>query len=136
MNKAELRTQYITEGWEVQDVVDWRKVSEVKGKVKYDVNAVSPDNKFGTAQVIVTDDGGASEEAIADGFWKTSTTSFSEALRTFARGLEGGVLFAVKLGEVSEQDEVGLVTAYFTDKSTKTFAVKRRNSAFSHQELA
>ena len=136
MTKEELRTHYTGLGWEVQPVQNWLLVSSVEGKHKYDVNVASPDNKFGTAQVVVTDDGGANEEAVAEGFWKEAATSFTEALRTHARSFEdAAAVFAVKLGDVSEADEVGDVTVYKTDGSIEKYVVKRRNDTFEHTVL-
>ena len=136
MNKETLRTHYVELGWEVQPVANWRLVSQVEGKSKYDVNAVSPANVFGTAQVVVTDDNGANEEAVAEGFWKDKTESFTEALRTQALTYEAAAsIFAVKLGEVSEADEVGEVVVYNEDGSKATYVVKRRDGTFSHKAL-
>jgi len=131
MNKEELRTHYVGLGWTAQPVADWRKVSDVEGVEKYDVNVVSPDNVFGTAQVVVRDG-----VATAEGMLKDKVESFTEALRTHARSFEAEApVFAVKLGEVSEQDEVGEVTVYNTDGSTVSYVVKRRDGAFEHQAL-
>lgn len=131
MTKEELRQSYINKGWTVQPVAEWRKVSVVEGKEKYDVNCVSPTNQFGTAQVVVDANG-----AVAEGFWKESATSFTEALRTHARSFEAGTtIFAVTLGEVKEADEVGEVTVYKKDKTKQTYVVKRRGGTFSHVAL-
>ena len=130
MTKEELRTHYVDLGWEVQPVANWTLVSKVEGKEKFDVNCVSPANQFGTAQVVVDANG-----AVAEGFWKEATESFTEALRTHVRTFEGGAIFAVSLGAISEADEVGEATVYNADGSKETYVVKRREGAFSHVAL-
>jgi len=130
MTKEQLRTEYITKGWTVQEVADWRKVSDVEGVEKYDVNVVSPDNRFGTAQVVVR-----SDEAVADGLLKDKEDSFTDRLRTFVRTLEAGTVFAVSLGDVSDEDCVGIANVYFTDGTKKTFVVKERNNTFTYKQL-
>ena len=128
MTKEELRQSYVDLGWEVAPVAQWLLVSKVEGKEKYDVNCVSPTNAFGTAQVVVDANG-----AVAEGFWKESDESFTEALRTEARSYEAGAtIFAVTIGEVKEADEVGEVTVYKEDGSKETYVVKRRGGTFSH----
>jgi len=130
MTKEELRTQYVNQGWEVQPVADWRVVSQIEGKTKYDVNAVSPVNVFGTAQVVEDSTG-----AVAEGFWKDKDTTFTEDLRAYAQSLEAGQVFAVSLGEISDADEVAEVKVYKDDGSVQNFAVKRRNGTFEHVAL-
>jgi hypothetical protein len=135
MNKTQLRDDYISNGWEVQPVANWRLVSSVEGKNKYDINAVSPDNKFGTAQCVVTDDGGPSEEAIPLGFWVTPETSFNAALRTYLDTLETGDVFATAATQVFADAEVAEVNGYKTDGSVAKYCVKRRSGTFSAQLL-
>ena len=131
MTKEELRTHYVDLGWEVQPVANWTLVSKVEGKEKFDVNCVSPANAFGTAQVVVDANG-----AVAEGFWKEATESFTEALRTHARSFEAGAtIFATSLSNVVEADEVGEVTVYKEDGSKETYVVKRREGTFSHVAL-
>lgn len=135
MNKSDLRQSYIGAGWEVQPVAQWVKVSEVGGKTKYDVNAVSPDNVFGTAQVVVTDDGGASESAVAEGFWKEVSATFDAEVRGYVSSLEGGTVFAVAVTEVYSGDEIAEAKAYMDDGMVNNYVVKRRSGAFSFTQL-
>lgn len=143
MNKTQLRQSYVDAGWEVANVADWLRVSEVEGKVKYDVNAVSPENVFGTGQVVVTDDNGQNEEATALGFWVDSPSSFEEDLRTWARSFEGvtpagfpAAIFSVSLEDTRPVDEVGDLRVTLDDGTVRTFRVKRRNDTFTFVELA
>jgi len=131
MTKNELRQSYVDAGWTVQAVAQWLLVSEVDGKRKYDVNAVSPENRFGTAQVVVDDDGGAGESAVAQGFWVDQGETFSQAVRDYARTLEQGGIFAITVEDISEQDEVAEALVYNADGSTARYAVKRRADTFS-----
>lgn len=135
MTKSELRQSYVNEGWEVQPVAQWVKVSEVEGKAKYDVNAVSPDNKFGTAQVVVTDDGGAGETAVAEGFWKEASPNFDAEVRSYVSGLEGNGVFAVAVAQVYAGDEIAEAKAYMDDGTVGEYVVKRRQGAFSFAQL-
>ena len=136
MNKSELRQSYVDAGWEVQPVANWILVSQVGSKVKYDVNAASPDNSFGTAQVVVIDDGGAGETAVAAGFWADSPVGFGAAVRDYARGLEGGTVFAVEVTNVNEADEVATAKAYSDIGAVSEYVVKRRAGTFSFKLLA
>jgi hypothetical protein len=135
MNKAELRDSYVAKGWEVQPVADWRQVSSVEGKVKYDVNVVSPKEDFATAQVVVVDDGGAGETAVADGVWKDKEPTFDTRLRDHLATLEAGPVFAVAVVETYGADSVAECKAYMNDGSVKDYVVKERNDTFDHKEL-
>ena len=135
MTKTELRQSFVALGWEVQPVVQWVKVSEVQGKSKYDVNAVSPEDAFGTAQVVVVDDSGAGESATAAGFWVAPSTTFDEDTRAYATGLEGGNVFSVSVTDVNSADKVALATAYMSDGSVNNYVIKRRADTFSYQLL-
>ena len=135
MNKTELRQSFVDLGWEVEPVAGWIKVSEVQGKSKYDVNAVSPEDAFGTAQVVVVDDSGAGESATAAGFWVAPSTTFHEETRAFASGLEGGTVFAVAVTDVNAADEIALATAYMSDGAVNNYVIKRRSNAFSFKLL-
>lgn len=132
MTQESLRSEYINKGYTVDPVENWFKVSVVDGVEKYDVNVITPDERFVTAQVIVRDG-----EASVAGVWKEQEVveSFTDKLRAHVRTLEGGAVFAISLGEVSEADKVGLATVYFSDGSTKKFVVKERNGSFTHKEL-
>lgn len=136
MTKTELRTTYVGNGWTVQPVAEWSLVSSVDGVVKYDANVVSPDNVFGTAQVVVTDDGGGGEDATPLGFWVDADESFDAAVRSYAQTLEGGSLFAVAVTQTYPADEVALATAYMTDGTATEYVVKRRSDTFSQQALS
>ena len=133
--KAELRQSYIDAGWEVEPVAKWRNAGSVGNKTKYDVHVFSPENKKGDAQVVVTDDGGQSESAVAEGFWKDTPSTFDADVREYASGLEGGQVFAVAITQVFAADEVAEARAYMSDGSTKQYVVKRRSGSFSFKEL-
>lgn len=150
MTKEELRTQYIGQGWQVDPITVtendadgnpvtrpvWRKVSEVDGLVKYDVNVVSPKKVFGTAQVVVANDGEAGEDAEPLGFWKQEEVDFVGALRAHLATLEANAqVFSIAVKEVYNPDEVAVCTAYMENGSTKNYVLKRRNNTFSHKEL-
>lgn len=136
MTKEELRTNYINQGWEVQPIADWILVSFVEGKVKYDVNVVSPENRFGTVQVVVVDNEGVNEEATAEGFWKEIATPFRDEVRTFLDTKEVGTVFAVAITNVFEEDLIAEAKAYLTDFSTKNYVIKKRDDVLSFQEIA
>ena len=135
MNKTELRQSVVDQGWTVQQVSDWVLVSQVEGVRKYDVNVIDPDNKFFTAQVIVTDDGGAGETAVASGGLVEQAESFDEAVRDYVSTLEGGGIFAIAITQTYPQDEVALATVYNDDGSQANFVVKRRTDTFSFVQL-
>lgn len=138
MNKTELRDSYIAKGWEVQPVANWLKVSEVEGKVKYDVNVVSPDNVFGTAQVVITGDNTPEEATEVLGLWKEKEegATFQERLRTFLNGIEEvASIFAVKTKDVSEKDAVATCSVYKTDGTTQTYVVKERDGVITYNAL-
>ena len=135
--KSELRQSFVDQGWVVQPVADWLLVSTVDGIVKYDVNVVSPspEYRFGTAQVVVTDNGGAAEEATPFGAFSPSEPSFDQAVREYAAGLEGATIFAVAITDVFPSDEVALATAYLATGAQAHYVVKRRNGTFTPLEL-
>ena len=137
MNKVELRQSFVDLGWEVQPVANWTKVSEVGGKVKYDANAASPDDNFGTAQVVVVNDRVTGESATAAGFWATAptVTTFADAAHTYTSGIEGGSIFAVSVTDTNEDDEVAKATAYMIDGSVDNYVLKRRAGTFSFMLL-
>ena len=131
MTKEALRTEYVNLGWEVQPVVNWKVVSQIEGKTKYDVNVVSPANVFGTAQVVEDASG-----AVAEGFWKDSGPTFTVRLRTFLNTIEElAPVFAVATNDNKEQDQVATCIAYMEDGSIKNYAIKERNDTFSYVEL-
>jgi CxxC motif-containing protein len=132
MTQEELRTEYIGRGYTVEPVETWILVSKVDGVEKYDVNVITPDNRFVTAQVVVRDG-----EAEATGVWKEveMPESFEQRLRVYIRTLEGGTVFAIALDEVKEADSVATATAYMSDGSKKRYVVKERDNTFSNKEL-
>lgn len=131
MNKEELRDSYIAKGWEVQPVANWLKVSEVEGKAKYDVNAVSPDNVFGTAQVV--EQNGI---ATAEGFWKDKADSFEGRLRTYLDTIEANAsIFAISTKTLSARDSVAVCIAYKEDGTLSEYVVKERDNTFSFNQL-
>lgn len=132
MTKDELRTSYVDLGWEVQPVASWGVVSVVEGKTKYDVNVVSPDNKFGTAQIVEDGTG-----AVAEGFWKEAVVdTFTSRLRTYLDTIEDlATVFAVAVTDTKEADSVATCIAYMEDGSAKNYVVKERADVFTHVEL-
>lgn len=135
MNKEQLRTQYIGEGWGVVPVNQWVLVENREGVVLYDVDVVTPTGTFTTAQVIVTDDGGANEDAKPKGRLEVIKT-FRQAAREFLDSREGGQIFAIAIVATYEQDEIVEAKAYRTDNTTRLYVVKRRNDTFSFQQTA
>jgi len=138
MTKDELRTQYVGQGWTVQPTASWIKTSDVDGKLKYDVNVVSPDNIFGTAQVIVTGDGTSSEAASAWGMLKAPAATFDQDLRAFLDSKEGGAVYCIAVTNSKPSDEVATVVTYETvtgGVSAKNYVVKRRAGVFAFQPL-
>ena len=135
MKKTELRRTYVDAGWAVQQVASWNLVSDVEGVRKYDANVVSPENKFFTAQIIVTDDGGANEEAIASGGLVENAETFDQAVRDYGRALEGAGIFAVTVAQVFSADEVALATVYTPAGAQTNYVVKRRSGTFTAVEL-
>lgn len=132
MNKEALRTEFINKGWEVQPVADWTTVSVIEGKTKYDVNAVSPENVFGTAQVVEDANG-----AVADGFWKDKV-DFTTDLRAFLDSKEAGAVYAISATEIKEADEVAEVKVYSGvtgGVEVATYVVKRRNDTFDFKKI-
>jgi len=131
MNKLELRDSFIAKGWTVEPVVDWRLVSQVEDVEKYDVNVVSPDDTFQTAQVKVIGD-----VATPLGAFKEVPSTFSERLRTFLDTIEVSAgVFAVVVSDTKESDEVATCVAYMEDGSVANYAVKERADTFSFKEL-
>lgn len=120
----------------MQPVKAWRKVSDVDGVVKYDVNVVTPDDNFHTAQVKVTGDDTGSETAKPLGVMKDTPSTFDEDARDWLRDKEQNTngVFAISVDEVFEQDEVVEATAYMTDNTETKYVVKRRNGSFEFQE--
>lgn len=134
--KTELRDSYIAAGWAVQPVANWLAVSLVDGRQKYDVQVASPDDEFATAQIVVDDDGGPSEDARAVGVqWDKLSVGFDEALRSFIQSIEGAQVFAVSVDQTFPEEEVAVATAYMDDGSQAKYAVKRRNGTFSVKAL-
>lgn len=139
MNKSELRQSYVDLGYEVEPVATWDKVSEVGSTSKYDVNVVSPNGEFYTAQVIVTDDGQAGEAAEASGRWKSTPARFSEELAAYLRSIENDTVLAIAVTQEYSLDSVALVEAFIkatpTTVSKKTYVVYKRNNTFSYSEV-
>jgi len=131
----ELIEDYRSKGWSV-DETTLTLVSKVDDMQKYDVNVVSPDNVFGTAQIIESPDG-----AIASGIWaeqKVVTKSFPELLTDYVRSLETGDVFAVVIGNIFQNDNSAIATKYTgtTTVAEKQILIKYRNNAFSVKEIA
>lgn len=128
-----LLADYETKGWKI-DRGSATIVSDVGGVIKYDINVVSPDNQFGTAQVVVKNG-----EAYATGFWQERTdTTFAERLNTYVRSMETGDVFAITVEQIYTADSAAVVTAYqgtATVTATK-FIVKERADTFSFKPVA
>lgn len=129
-SQASLFAHYTGLGWTV-DVTSVRLVSEVAGVKKYDVNVVSPDRVFGTAQFV--ENGGV---FTALGFWETPETTFSDRLTSYIRSMEGqGGIFAIVVQETFPSDSAAVVRVYMGagDVTVSTFIVKERNNAFTYR---
>ena len=137
MTKDELRNSLIANGWEVAALDQWRLVEQLGERSMYDVPAVSPEDRFGTSQVVVIDDGGAGETATARGFIAGADETFDQAVRDYVRGIEEsvGAIFAIEITRTNEPDEVALATAYNSDGSQANYVVKRRNATFGQVQL-
>jgi hypothetical protein len=128
-----LLTEYEGKGWKI-DRSSAVIVSDVGGVIKYDINVVSPNNDFGTAQVVVKNG-----EAYATGFWQERTeTTFPERLNTYIRSMEAGDVFAITLDQIYASDSAALVTAYqgTTSVTATKFIVKERSNTFSFKPVA
>jgi hypothetical protein len=133
MTYEALLADYESKGWKV-DRASTRVVSTVGDAIKYDINVVSPDNTFGTAQVVIKDN-----EAIALGFWKERVgNTFEERLLAFIRSMEGGDIFAITIEQIYSNDSAALVTAYqgAATVTANKFIVKERDNAFSYKPVA
>lgn len=141
MNKAELLADYEAQGWTVQPISDWRLVSAVKNKVKYDLNVADLDEEIRTVQVVVTDEGTPEERARPQGYWVPRDLPFTEALRVFARAreIDRNATFAITVEQIIEGDEAAVVLEYARgDNQTVTFERKfvvRRDGAFNIRTL-
>ena len=138
--KAELRAAYIADGWQVAAVVDWARMSAVGavGPVIYDVPVFTPgaNGVYKTAQVYVTDDGGAGEEAEARGAMVVAGATFDAELRTYLDTLEGNSsIFAISVAQSFSSDLVAEVKAYLETGATATYVVKQRADTFSFKAL-
>lgn len=132
MNKETLRQAYLDKGYEVDPVEKWALVSLVNGVKKYDVNVITPDKQFVTAQVIEKDDVCTPAGVIKE---QEPVEPFTEKLHNYVRGLEKNGVFAVTIGDTSDADKVGVATVYLDNGSVKKFVVKERNDTFAHKEL-
>lgn len=140
--KAELRSSYITAGWDIQPL-PWQQVSaDHLDRVKYDLDVVDPDGEFFTAQVVVTDDGGANESAVAKGRLAMAAETFEDAARAWLLTQETGQpsVFAYRLeivdnkGESAEATMFEIQPAAHPDPERVTsqrIIVKRRSGTFS-----
>lgn len=138
MTKEQLRQSYVDQGWEVEPIDQWRQVSAVGSKTKYDVPVVDPNGQFYTAQVVVKEDNTAAEEAEPEGQWKVDEPSFSQRLNTYLRSLEGGQLFAVAVDRAFSGQEVAECFGYFDDGTgvtRRTYVVKYREQQWSYEQL-
>ena len=138
--KAELRATYLADGWKIESPADWRRVSRegAPGPVIYDVGIFTPapNGVYRTAQVYVTDDGGAGESAEARGALVVAEATFDAELRTYLDTLEGNSsIFAISVTQSFSTDKVAEVKAYLEDSSTATYVVKQRADTFSFKAL-
>ena len=138
--KAELRATYLADGWKVEPLDKWQRVSKegAPGPVIYDVGIFTPapNGVYKTAQVYVTDDGGSGEAAEPRGALVVEGITFDAALRTYLDTLEkAGPVFAVSVSQSFTQDELAEVKVYLEDGATVIYAVKRRADTFSFKAL-
>jgi len=134
MTKEEFRAEYLAKGWEAQPVSEWRLVSSVEGKNKYDVNVVSPENNFGTAQVVEDSTG----NVVGAGMWKDTTTNFAEALKDFLVSKEVGNVYAISTTDIKDMEEVAEVKVYTgvgSDVSVADYVVKRRSGTLDFKKI-
>ena len=133
MTKEELRTEYVANGWEVQQVDDWTMVGEIEGKKKYDVNVVSPDDHFGAVQVIESNDG----SAVARGGWEKQKTDFNTDLRVWLSSKEEGSVLGIVVEKAYITDEAAIVLVFkgTTTVTEKRYIVIRREGTFSFKEI-
>ena len=138
--KAELRATYLADGWKIESPADWRRVSRegAPGPVIYDVGIFTPapNGVYRTAQVYVTDDGGAGESAEARGALVVAAATFDAELRTYLDTLEGDAkIFAIAVTQSLSSDTVAEVKAYLESGTTATYVVKQRAGEFSFKVL-
>lgn len=136
MTKDELRNDLISNGYTVQPVAEWQKVSEVENVSKYDLNVVDSDDNFFTAQVKVVDDGESGETATKLNALAPKEPGFAENLESFLRTQEGNLanVFALSSSNVNNTDRVAEVLAYNTDNTTQKYVVKERDGTFEFQQ--
>lgn len=138
MTKEQLRTQKINEGWQVPEVSEWQLVSaQGLEPKKYDVNNVfNPEREsYGTATVVVYNEGTENEKAVGQNEWKTD---FRDELNTFVRGMETGAVWGITVLRVHEQDLMAEVEAIIESAgkgSRKTYFVRKRNGNFEFIEI-
>lgn len=136
MNKEQLRDDLISDGYTVQPVANWQKVSEVENVSKYDLNVVDADDNFFTAQVKVVDDGEAGETATKINALKPKDPTFAQNLESFLRTKEDEIetVFAIATVQSYEADRVAVVKAFNTDNTTQDYVVRERNDSFEFQQ--
>lgn len=138
MTREQLRQQKITEGWKVPAIDEWQLVSAVGLEPKkYDVNNVFNPNResYGTATVVVYDEGTPSESAVGQDEWKVY---FRDELNTFVRSMEKNTVWAVTVIRVHEQDLVAEVEAIIEANNTgtrKTYFIRKRSGNFEFIEI-
>lgn len=144
-DRSELRSFYTNQGWVVQEVGDWGPPTSAVGVGAarvffYDVQVVSPDNEFFTAQVVVRNQGTKDEDAKAIGrITNPPANDFEDALSTFLRAQETGSVYAIARIATYEEDEVAIVLVW-TDGvgatvDEKRYVVKRRADTFTFKEI-
>lgn len=145
MNKTELRSDYESRGWAVQQVAGWENLGADGADTLYGVTAQSPSAEGKvprTARVIVrvTDDGGPAEAARVGELWADPEADFQSALLAYVQGLEGltvgskGEMFAARVTNTDTLNELGTVTAYFNNAGVtlqETYIIKRRAGTFT-----
>ena len=140
--KQELIDSYVALGWDIQPL-PWRQVSaDHLNRVKYDLDVVDPDGEFFTAQVVVTDDGGLNESAVAKGLLAAEVETFEAAARTWllAEEVRLSDVFAIRIDALYADDELLEAVVYQqlppdNFLTSQRYLLKRRSGTFSYERM-
>lgn len=143
MTKEELRTSYLDKGWDVEPVSKWGVVSKIEGKTKYDLNVVSPNDKFGTVQAVVIADGEEGETARARGSWEENTeVTFKDGLNEWLESKEKREIYAIAVEELFEDQAIATLKV-FVDSTivegeivVERYVSKFRNANFTFKKIS
>jgi len=124
MKKIELRNQKIDEGYTIEEISKWRKVSQVGNLTKYDISLVMPSShsgeRFVVGQIIVENDDEENENVEIYGKnWEIKNSEPVESFREKVRqGLNERIgtdnIFASSIVSVDEEGKVALCNEYVT----------------------